>query len=64
VSQLSRDLILRMLVVDPMKRITMSEIRAHPWFQHKLPSYLSMPPEVRVSGCQCLSMSANVYQCQ
>ena len=44
-SQLSRDLILRMLVVDPMKRITIADIRAHPWFQHKLPSYLALPPE-------------------
>lgn len=44
-SQLSRDLILRMLVVDPMKRITIPEIRAHPWFQHKLPAYLTLSPE-------------------
>lgn len=44
-SQLSRDLILRMLVVDPMKRITIQEIRNHSWFLHKLPSYLTLPPE-------------------
>ena len=44
-SQLSRDLILRMLVVDPMRRITFQEIRNHSWFQHKLPSYLMLPPE-------------------
>lgn len=42
--QLARDLIPRMLVVDPMKRITIPEIRRHPWFTHKLPSYLSRPP--------------------
>jgi len=45
-SQSSRDLILKMLVVDPMKRITIAEIRLHPWFQHKLPAYLSLPPEM------------------
>lgn len=45
-SQLSRDLILRMLVVDPMKRITIPEIRQHPWFMHKLPSYLSLAPDM------------------
>jgi 5'-AMP-activated protein kinase catalytic alpha subunit len=45
-SQLSRDLILRMLVVDPMKRITIPEIRQHPWFMHKLPSYLNLAPEM------------------
>lgn len=44
-SQLSRDLIPRMLVVDPMKRITIPEIRQHPWFQYKLPAYLRLPPD-------------------
>jgi len=45
-SQLARDLIPRMLVVDPMKRITIPEIRLHPWYQHKLPGYLRLPPEL------------------
>lgn len=44
-SHQSRDLIFRMLGVDPMKRITLAEVRQHPWFQHKLPAYLSLPPE-------------------
>ena len=39
-SQLARNLIPRMLEVDPMKRITIPEIRLHPWFQHKLPPYI------------------------
>lgn len=43
-SQSARELILRMLVVDPIKRITISEVRAHPWYQHKLPAYLTLPP--------------------
>ena len=34
-----------MLVVDPMKRITIPEIRFHTWFQQKLPAYLRHPPE-------------------
>ncbi|EGG21468.1 putative protein serine/threonine kinase [Cavenderia fasciculata] len=37
------DLIKQMLIVDPVKRITISEIRKHPWFQVKLPHYLSSP---------------------
>ena len=45
-SQLARNLIPRMLEVDPMKRITIAEIRVHPWFQHKLPQYLRHPPEM------------------
>jgi hypothetical protein len=32
-----------MLVVDPMKRMTIPEIRQHPWFQEKLPRYLAVP---------------------
>lgn len=45
-SQSSRELILRMLVVDPIKRITIAEVRQHPWYQHKLPAYLTLPPEM------------------
>ncbi|KAK9672231.1 hypothetical protein RND81_12G086300 [Saponaria officinalis] len=33
-----------MLVVDPMKRITIPEIRLHSWFQAHLPRYLAVPP--------------------
>ncbi|KAF8390188.1 hypothetical protein HHK36_024710 [Tetracentron sinense] len=40
----ARELIPRMLVVDPMKRITIPEIRQHPWFQAHLPRYLAVPP--------------------
>eukprot|EP01117_Protostelium_nocturnum_P012923 TRINITY_DN4783_c0_g3_i1.p1 TRINITY_DN4783_c0_g3~~TRINITY_DN4783_c0_g3_i1.p1 ORF type:complete len:520 (-),score=183.32 TRINITY_DN4783_c0_g3_i1:28-1587(-) len=40
VSASCRDLISAMLVVDPLKRITVAEIRAHPWFQQDLPKYL------------------------
>lgn len=35
-----------MLVVDPMRRITIPEIRQHPWFLHKLPQYLSLHPQM------------------
>ncbi|KAK3211328.1 hypothetical protein Dsin_016034 [Dipteronia sinensis] len=37
------DLITRMLIVDPMKRITIPKIRQHPWFHAHLPSYLALP---------------------
>jgi len=40
----ARDLIPRMLLVDPMKRITVPEIRQHAWFQNHLPWYLAVPP--------------------
>ncbi|KAF8408145.1 hypothetical protein HHK36_007287 [Tetracentron sinense] len=40
----ARDLIPRMLVVDPMKRMTIPQIRQHAWFQAHLPRYLAVPP--------------------
>ncbi|KAF5799800.1 putative protein kinase CAMK-AMPK family [Helianthus annuus] len=40
----ARDLIPRLLVVDPMKRMTIPEIRAHLWFQAHLPCYLAVSP--------------------
>merc|ERR1719321_1905409 len=41
----ARDLIWRMLVVDPLKRITIPEIRRHHWFTESLPLYLSVTPD-------------------
>ncbi|KAF8456446.1 kinase-like domain-containing protein, partial [Kalaharituber pfeilii] len=35
----------KMLVVNPVNRITVAEIRQDPWFNHNLPDYLR-PPEV------------------
>mmetsp|Transcript_152 Transcript_152/g.268 ORF Transcript_152/g.268 Transcript_152/m.268 type:complete len:472 (+) Transcript_152:69-1484(+) len=43
-SDLSRDLISKMLVTNPLERITIKEIRKHPWFQTRLPRYLFYPP--------------------
>jgi len=40
----ARDLIPRMLLVDPMKRVTILEIRQHTWFLNHLPRYLAVPP--------------------
>lgn len=31
-----------MLLVDPLKRITIPEIRQHPWFNTHLPRYLAV----------------------
>ncbi|CEL94458.1 unnamed protein product [Vitrella brassicaformis CCMP3155] len=42
-SELSRSMIIRMLVVDPTRRITFREIRKHAWFRQSLPLYLSVP---------------------
>jgi len=37
----AKDLIVQMLVVDPTRRITFSQIRKHSWFGKDLPEYLS-----------------------
>mmetsp|Transcript_1691 Transcript_1691/g.5141 ORF Transcript_1691/g.5141 Transcript_1691/m.5141 type:complete len:524 (+) Transcript_1691:138-1709(+) len=42
-----RDLIPRMLVVDPLMRINVSQLRQHSWFLTNLPTYLSAPAEVQ-----------------
>lgn len=39
----ARDLIARILNVDPINRISISEIRRHPWFQQHLPRYIALP---------------------
>ncbi|KAJ1653588.1 Protein kinase [Dispira simplex] len=36
-----QQLLTRMLVVKPLERITIAEIRDHPWFKRNLPEYLS-----------------------
>jgi carbon catabolite-derepressing protein kinase len=41
----AKDLISRMLVVNPIQRITIAEIRKHPWFKKNLPEYLHPPKE-------------------
>lgn len=40
----TRDLVPRMLVVDPVKRITIPEIKRHPWFLQRVPMYLTLSP--------------------
>ena len=47
----SRDLISKMLIVDPLKRITVPEVRQHLWFAYNLPRYLAVGhPETVLSA--------------
>ncbi|XP_058210412.1 SNF1-related protein kinase catalytic subunit alpha KIN10-like isoform X2 [Rhododendron vialii] len=39
----ARDLISRILIVDPISRLSIPEIRRHPWFQLHIPRYLLEP---------------------
>ena len=40
----ARDLITSMLKADPLHRITIPEIRRHPFFLVRLPRYIALPP--------------------
>ena len=46
-----------MLVVDPMKRINISDIRQHQWFQACLPRYLAVPPPDTMQQAKKVSAS-------
>lgn len=39
----AKDLIHRMLEVDPAKRTTIREIKNHPWMRNKVPLYVNVP---------------------
>ncbi|KAI9306879.1 kinase-like domain-containing protein [Cunninghamella echinulata] len=41
----AKSLLASMLVVDPLKRITIQEIRQNPWFNKNLPDYLKPLPQ-------------------
>jgi 5'-AMP-activated protein kinase catalytic alpha subunit len=59
-SEQSRDIISRMLVTDPIRRITIEEIRKHPWFVTKLPRYIALGPQSIVH--QLLSIDERVLK--
>jgi len=47
-----------MLVVDPVKRITIPEIRQHRWFQTHLPRYLGVAPPDTVEQAKKVGLQA------
>eukprot|EP00668_Euglena_longa_P005737 GGOE01006772.1.p1 GENE.GGOE01006772.1~~GGOE01006772.1.p1 ORF type:complete len:609 (+),score=149.25 GGOE01006772.1:95-1921(+) len=46
----AKELIAKMLVVDPLTRITIAEVRRTPWFLEDLPDYLVDPPRTSHSA--------------
>ncbi|KAG1370996.1 putative SNF1-related protein kinase catalytic subunit alpha KIN10 [Cocos nucifera] len=58
-SPLAKDLIIQILVVDPLRRFTIPQIREHPWFQYHLPRCLALPAEEATRGTEkaCLQFS-------
>ena len=53
-TQGAADLLKKMLVVDPLKRINIKEIRESEWFQVNLPDYLSTLPAVQAFNSEIL----------
>jgi 5'-AMP-activated protein kinase catalytic alpha subunit len=49
-TNLGRDLIAKMLLTNPICRISIKEIREHPWFQIRLPRYLSFLKKEKNNG--------------
>lgn len=47
-----------MLIVDPVKRITIPEIRQHRWFQTHLPRYLAVSPPDTVEQAKKVGFTA------
>lgn len=52
-----QDLIRQMLNVDPLKRITIPEIKNHPWFVQDLPAYLRDFPEDNIDMNEMFEIS-------
>ena len=50
VSPGARDIISKMLVVDPLKRITIQQIMQHPWYRTALPHYLAISAEQQIES--------------
>jgi serine/threonine protein kinase len=57
----AKDLIVQMLVVDPVRRITFAQIRKHVWFAKDLPEYLSVG-QLRTASLEKLEYSDEVIQ--
>ena len=57
VSDLCKDLIMRMLTSDPISRITINQIQHHPWFVTNLPNHLHF-------GLNCLDRSQLTSLCE
>lgn len=54
-SEQAKDLVARMLALDPIGRITVSQIKQHPWFVIGLPPYLSKELQGMDKAAVCLT---------
>jgi 5'-AMP-activated protein kinase catalytic alpha subunit len=54
VSPGARDLLSKMLVVDPLKRASIPQVMQHSWYRQHLPLYLSLSAEQQIAQTQAL----------
>ena len=54
VSPGAKDLISKMLQVNPLQRISVSAIMQHPWYMTNLPAYLSLSAEQQIERTQAI----------
>ncbi|KAG1457306.1 hypothetical protein G6F46_007312 [Rhizopus delemar] len=60
ISKSAQDLIRRILVIDPSKRLTLKQIMEHPWFKETKPSNLSALPVPPTDIGQPVSMASEI----
>ncbi|KAI9592236.1 kinase-like domain-containing protein [Syncephalis fuscata] len=60
ISSSARDLLKRMLIVDPLQRITIEEIWQHEWFCQDLPDYLSLTESISRSDSEHTAVDEEV----
>jgi len=58
-TDLSRDLIAKMLITNPLTIISINEIREHPWFLFRLPKYLSYRGEGKIKNIRKKTIKNN-----
>lgn len=54
VSPGARDIIHRMLQVNPLARMTVAQCMAHPWYRTQLPAYLALSAEQQIERTQAI----------
>jgi 5'-AMP-activated protein kinase catalytic alpha subunit len=57
-SEQARDLIPKMLVVDPLQRISLADIKKHPFYQRELPLYLGLSADELIAQSRLIDDQA------
>ena len=61
INPVAADLIVRMLQVDPFKRIRIHEIKNHPWIRPYVPIYSRIPLVYQTEKPHCRSIDKSIF---